>query len=555
MINVFIKKIEINFINLNMVLVFQMLFAVLSHYVDNEPISKIEDDNIYPDDDDDDYSDKYISILEVNNSKIKIINSVRLHEKFSDIDNLAITNNNIFYDKFTGAYKLRNSYIYNDNKFTKCKFSKREELYQIDDINFQMKDNEDIVERQNLHNYSIVLIKVFRTKKGKILVIDNERCEIIRIELIDNYSNHNFYFYENKLVLIIGINFCDSIDHARIIELDTYGKIHAYDIAHKDVDDSMNLIAETNVHFFDNYIMYYDCNVGQMNIYDYIKREIVVRDVVKGLGGLLGFLKLKEKEKVEKQLTVLEKMYLDDGTKDIEIETNNKTIKAHKIFLIQVSEYFKNIFSGNFIEKNKIVFDVEGDIFEAVLKYIYLGKIEFGSINKLINIYKVCDKIMFNEMKNQIGELMYNTYYIDDKKTQVKIYEKSFLSDLPNTIKTIIFDKHFNSNIDGLIKINVEKLIFGKNFKENINDIPMSVKKILVNRRWRGELNVKNKVELIKRSYKKVYHGIYRNTDEEDYSDTEENNEEEEDEEDEEVYNEDDEEIDEDDEEIDEDDV
>jgi hypothetical protein len=90
------------------------------------------------------------------------------------------------------------------------------------------------------------------------------------------------------------------------------------------------------------------------------------------------------------------------------------------------------------------------------------------------------NEILFHKLENKIYKLLFDIYQLYENYTKIKIYEKEFLNDLPISIKNITFDRYFNDSIDGLIKIDAENLIFGKDFNKDINDIPKSVKKIYV---------------------------------------------------------------------------
>lgn len=284
---------------------------------------------------------------------------------------------------------------------------------------------------------------------------------------------YDVYYFENKMMFTICVNNIDkkTIEFIKTIEINIHGEIKEYNL------DMEYVNSEFKYALISQELILFRCSNKDLYIYDFIEKIILPEPLLIDDCHIIGFVKMNKIKNKHNDV--------DEEIKDIEIETIDGIIKAHKQQLIDKSEYFKILLSGNFSEKNKIKFDVESDIIKFVLKYIYKNYVDSKEpLCNLLKIYDFCDEILFLELKSEVGKLLLMKHYLNEERTHVKIYDKESLKNLPDSIKTIKFDKNFNDNIDGLIEINVEKLIFGKNFNHDINNIPKSVKHIHLNKNW-----------------------------------------------------------------------
>ena len=423
-----------------------------------------------------------------------------------------VTSDNIFYGRFTITPLVEYHYKY-DGKFIKITdFDDYIKLNIKPKSDIGLKENEVNIDERYIGDYVIAVIVRVEEKNMRILVSNNNSGKILKSILMENaypHCEHYFYYYENKLSLAIN---CDNYDekkteYIKIIEVDINGKVNIYDINNNDIkEDIGDIIAITH----ENYILYrnYDCHDDKSYacIYDYVKKEIIAESDSSELSHIESFVKLKEKNIIANEKSIVEKIYGNEETKDIKLITKDGILKAHKIFLMESTDYFKKIFSKNFLETDEIKFDIEIDILRDVLEYLYIDKLNIRSINQLIKIMTFSNEILFHKLENKIAKLLFDVYQLDENCNKVKIYEKEFLKDLPKSIKTITFDKYFNESIDGLIKGDVEKLIFGKEFNKDINEIPKSVKEISVCDDWNAKIgkDVLKYVQ-VKRNGKLVY--------------------------------------------------
>ena len=458
---------------------------------------------------------KFILILKVENEKMEIIDGIKTNFDFECFDNdFNITENNIFYD----SYKNKEyNYAYN-NKFYISKYRHNETQQSKETIDVVGRCGEiykNVLKCCDINNYTIATLDNIKRNKGySIFIIDNERDIILGafdFEFSEYYIN-DFYFHNNKLFFVscIDTKYCAHI--IVTIILDIHGN---FSIRHKHLYKCVE-VSEFCEHacIYEKYILINEN--GESCIYDFVQDEIIAMNDFGSICYLDGFVRLNDVEKNNNKNNIGDTLFdneimdnklnyesarsYENDNELIKIKTIDKCVLYDKQKLIYISEYFKNIFSGNFSEVCEIEFDIESNILEYVLYYVSDEKIKFRSINDLINIYEFCDKILFTELQNEIADLLYNEYYMDAEKTQVKIYKKKFLKELPKTIKTIIFDKNFNENVDGLIMDGVETLIFGKYFTKDINDLPSSVKNIYVGNDW----NSKSKYNIKTNRYKNL---------------------------------------------------
>ena len=95
------------------------------------------------------------------------------------------------------------------------------------------------------------------------------------------------------------------------------------------------------------------------------------------------------------------------------------------MILIHCSDYFKKLLLGSFND-NKIKFNVTKDIIENIVKYMYLGELNYDSINQLIKMYNFCDEILYKKLQNIIGIVLFDKYELNDNFDEIKIHDKKF---------------------------------------------------------------------------------------------------------------------------------
>jgi hypothetical protein len=467
-------------------------------------------------------TDKYttlLSIVSFLNDNCKILNYIEFKENanlFNSPFDLKISDQNIIYHiniinniKF-GFYKFNNGMCieYKDfktnkhnienekqefdienlsdsNKIIDCYYEHIEESYDSTEfkklISECMDDVMNVVDRKDVMEFAVILVKSAYPYtyhcNSYILVINKNTENIKKIPINYNIIGHSYHYNKNNLYIAIIIKHLEydcilvKVNHEGDIFVDNFncGKI----ISHIDYTGS-----EICVH--ENLIMLFKKKINQLCIYDYIEKKIIHECKI-NIGIPYKFVKFKE---INKYVGNLENIYMDDKSKDIEIETNDGIVKAHKVFLENSCNYFKTIFSNQYFETKKLKFDICNLYMKDIIKYIYMNNIEIRSVKQLLTIYTLCDEILYFDLKNKVGNILLKDFCLDLKKKIVKISKIKFLKDLPNFIKVIIFDRNFNESIDGLINENIEKIIFGLNFNQKINMLPKNVKIIELNKYW-----------------------------------------------------------------------
>lgn len=431
-----------------------------------------------------------ITVFEPTKNKLKLIKQVTLSEEHSNTITFDITKNNIFYSRLASSQNDKKHYKY-DGEFVECDL--KEDINNIKyEINVDLPDNEIVDAVDKIDDYMIAVVHNEEVDCIKILVIDDNTDDILdEMIMEDAYFSGMFYFYNdgNRLYLAISHDNkkTSATNYVVVVSVSRNSELQKYIIKNTDINELLDgAIAIPHK----NYILFAKNSLDVICIYDYIKKEIVCINRLNGSGvnGVHGFVKLND---IVKETSMIEKIY-NDNNKDVKIETLNGKVFAHKTILIHCSEYFKKLFSNNF-ENSKIKFNVEMNVMENIVKYMYLEKMEYKSVNELIKTYNLCDEILYDKLQNEIGLVLFDYFQLNEKFSEIKIYDKKFLNDLPKSIKVIKFDKNFNDDVDGLIKIKPTTLIFGASFKRDLMNVPDSVCEIFVNSNWNKKINKKFK--------------------------------------------------------------
>lgn len=394
---------------------------------------------------------KDIIILDVKDENIEIIDKVKF-DSDTNILYFDIDENNVFCDKRWCNEKVRSketSLFQKHYKFDKklIKYVPYFSDFHKDDSNcfehldlfleqtgfFDRKHNhfkKIVVGCENIGDYHILILYDYSGKNTIILIIDENKKEIMKqfvFKLIFQGMKHSYYINDD----IINFAFCIEdinggfTEYIKVISVNLYGYISEYDIENTCIDKNIKYI---NAMMHKNYIIYHNQENGFVYIYDYINKKIICKSSIVNDFNIIGFVKLKEHD--EKSCCVMEwekdddddlfsylerndeydehgnnyysevinDMYYNDITKDIEIETNNGNIWAHKCVLFEQSTYFKKLLSNDFLNINRITFNTDCETIKLFLDLIYLNELRFdGNIVKLLNLKKFCALINYTD--------------------------------------------------------------------------------------------------------------------------------------------------------------
>ena len=122
---------------------------------------------------------------------------------------------------------------------------------------------------------------------------------------------------------------------------------------------------------------------------------------------------------ITKQLNVLTKMYEDRKFTDVTFNIEGIEIAAHQSVLAAKSSEFEAIFNRmslvNEIQNKTCKIDtndIEPDVFEQFLKYIYTGTASIN--NKAIELFIAANKYQIEDLKNECAQLINNNITIDN---------------------------------------------------------------------------------------------------------------------------------------------
>lgn len=416
---------------------------------------------------------------------------------------LVITNTNILYHA-----TLNNlSYEFIGKQLKKIEGIIKEKL-NVNDIPLNLSEYGECKNRCCMGDYEMLFMceKHVSTEYGfndvsRILILDVNKMSMIKKIFIDSYSHFNCSsYYQNNIMyvsLCVKYNAVHRIysetGYCQVYTIDINGnfnefKVHVHDILNKinyDYQKNYTLVSHENL------IMYYDENY-KFVIFDYVNDKIIISTTFKKIDHPYSFVKLKENKIKEMEenddetddYSIINDFYINKKNADIEIETNDGIVLAHKLFLISSCEYFKKMLSWNHKEGNKIKLNFEKDIVDIVLKYIYKNEFDCTSVNKLLEIYYLCDEICYEKLKNHIGNILFKEHMLDENMKTIKLYNTESLNEIPDSINTIIFDKNFNKSIDNLIPFGIKKIVFGMKFNKRIVNLPDTVKELEFGLNW-----------------------------------------------------------------------
>ncbi|XP_037824639.1 BTB/POZ domain-containing protein 6-A-like [Lucilia sericata] len=84
----------------------------------------------------------------------------------------------------------------------------------------------------------------------------------------------------------------------------------------------------------------------------------------------------------------------------VDSEQNQITISAHKIILLAASPVFERMFYGSMAEKDDpiVITDIQVEVFQSMLKYIYSGCIDIKSVDLALQLYYAAKKYLLKQL-------------------------------------------------------------------------------------------------------------------------------------------------------------
>lgn len=92
----------------------------------------------------------------------------------------------------------------------------------------------------------------------------------------------------------------------------------------------------------------------------------------------------------------MEKLLHDGKFSDVTIKVKGKQFQAHKAILASRSKVFEAMFKVDCIEKKENmtkIDDVEPEVFQEVLNYIYFGQVNVSPLTAA-DIFEISDKVI-----------------------------------------------------------------------------------------------------------------------------------------------------------------
>ena len=147
-------------------------------------------------------------ILNNDNGKLKITDEKELNSKDASLHFMTISEDNVFYSRFSHGEKNKNHYKYDNKKIIECKFdnyilNKPKEH----DIPDHIIGNYSLFDYEHIFDFTIMILstadKLNIKDSTKIIIFNNNNESIIKIFKFDALMNgrHRFYLHENKLYL------------------------------------------------------------------------------------------------------------------------------------------------------------------------------------------------------------------------------------------------------------------------------------------------------------------------------------------------------------------
>lgn len=136
----------------------------------------------------------------------------------------------------------------------------------------------------------------------------------------------------------------------------------------------------------------------------------------------------------------------NESLSDITIVVKAKEFKAHEVILMARSPVFATMLACDMLEKktNKVkIEDMEPEIFEALLIFIYSGKQTLIDPEKMCNLLKAADKYAIHDLKPFCEENIIETISIDNAADIFTLADLVKCEDLKmNAMKFILENKN-----------------------------------------------------------------------------------------------------------------
>ncbi|KAL2724425.1 hypothetical protein V1478_008938 [Vespula squamosa] len=145
----------------------------------------------------------------------------------------------------------------------------------------------------------------------------------------------------------------------------------------------------------------------------------------------------------------LKMMYYDKLHTDVKINVGNKEFLAHKSILSR-SPVFAAMFSHEMLENKKNVVDikeVDPNVFEILLKFLYLGEIDEIKITEstndlLLDLMKVADIYQMEDLKSKLADVAARSINVSNVVNHLILADKYNISDLKKSSMLFIQKNH-----------------------------------------------------------------------------------------------------------------
>nr|XP_006817679.1 PREDICTED: kelch-like protein 7-like [Saccoglossus kowalevskii] len=128
---------------------------------------------------------------------------------------------------------------------------------------------------------------------------------------------------------------------------------------------------------------------------------------------------------------------------DVVLQVGEFKFPAHRMILVNSSEYFERMFTQNWKEKDQKVVTLEvveecHELFEGFLKYIYTNQLKI-SVYTVLHYYILADKYMVTPLKNSCLEFMIDNFNVNPDIKRVMAWMKC--ADRPGDLESKLKEK------------------------------------------------------------------------------------------------------------------
>lgn len=132
---------------------------------------------------------------------------------------------------------------------------------------------------------------------------------------------------------------------------------------------------------------------------------------------------------MQKVSSDLKELLTDNKFTDLVFKFKKRDVHAHKVILVNRSEYFQKMFSHDMVESRTgtiTIDDFEPEVFQQVISYIYTGEVDGLCVGNMCQLYVAADKYQLADLKKMCAA------FIEKNITADLFYDVVVLADAHN---------------------------------------------------------------------------------------------------------------------------